>query len=972
MALRRSTPRGVEPHVFPERLSSASARVETLRVPPHSVDAEQSVLGGLMLVADSWDRVADKLTEEDFYRRDHRLIFRAIAELADKGKPFDAVTLGEWLETRGLSDDAGGSAYVIELASTTPSAANIEAYAEIVREKSILRQLIDVGTAIVNDGYQPEGRASAEVLETAETRVFHIAEAGMRGRKGFLPMRKAVKDAFELLQQRYANRGELTGLPSGFRDLDQMTGGLQASDLIIVAARPAMGKCVAHDTEIVLADGSVVTIEEIMRHHRGTPIATLGDDLRFVPVVPSDYIDDGIKPLFELVTALGRRVETTATHPYLTLDGWKPLTELRVGDRIAVPRVMHAFGNESMRSCEVRLLAYLIGDGGLTGSVPKFTNTNTRICDDFEDAVQAFGGIRSVRSEHRAGMAMSWRLVSDAGQRAAARGRFADAFDGHVQAHVGTAAALASGAAVSAASISHWRHGATVPNDDTFGRVCSVLGIEGSDFASTDIQSLRRNAPNRLTSWLRQQGLMGCGSATKHVPAAVFRLCRSDLALFLNRLFATDGWASTLASGQVQIGYASVSERLARQLQHLLLRFGIVARLRQRWVRYRETRRASWQLEITDADSIRTFAAEIGIHGKEAALENALVALSARAAHSNVDGLPAAIWMKLEHAKGPLSWAELARRAGVPASNLHVGKRGLSRARLARFAMVLGDAELAALASSELCWDRVESIVYTGDRQVYDLTVPDTHNFVANDICVHNTSLALNMAQHAAIKTKKAAAVFSMEMSAPQLAFRLISSLGRVDQTRLRSGQLEDEDWPRVTSAITLLSDAKIFIDDTPGLSPIELRSRARRLAREHDLGVIVIDYLQLMSVPGNKENRATEISEISRSLKGLAKELNVPVIALSQLNRSLESRTDKKPVMADLRESGAIEQDADMILFIYRDEYYNKESAEKGVAEIIIGKHRNGPTGSLKLAFLGQYTLFADLARDEYRGSFE
>src|SRR5690606_1630688 len=195
-----------------------------------------------MLVPQAWDRIADKLTEEDFYRRDHRLLFRAIAELADKGQPFDAVTLGEWLEARGLAEDAGGSAYVIELASTTPSAANIEAYAEIVREKSILRQLIDVGTGIVNDGYQPEGRASSEVLESAEQAVFHIAEAGMRGRKGFLPMRKAVKDAFEQLQQRYANRGELTGLPTGFRDFDEMTSGLQASDLVILAARPAMGK----------------------------------------------------------------------------------------------------------------------------------------------------------------------------------------------------------------------------------------------------------------------------------------------------------------------------------------------------------------------------------------------------------------------------------------------------------------------------------------------------------------------------------------------------------------------------------------------------------------------------------------------------------------------------------------------------------------------------------------------------------
>jgi replicative DNA helicase len=175
-----------------------------------------------------------------------------------------------------------------------------------------------------------------------------------------------------------------------------------------------------------------------------------------------------------------------------------------------------------------------------------------------------------------------------------------------------------------------------------------------------------------------------------------------------------------------------------------------------------------------------------------------------------------------------------------------------------------------------------------------------------------------------------------------------------------------------VTNAITLLSEAKIFIDDTPALSPGELRARARRLKREHDLGLIVIDYLQLMQVPGTKENRATEISEISRSLKALAKELNIPVIALSQLNRSLEQRTDKRPMMADLRESGAIEQDADVIMFIYRDEYYNPESGDKGVAEIIIGKQRNGPTGMVKLAFLGQYTKFENLASNSYAGSFE
>ena len=451
-------------------------KIEQLRVPPQSVEAEQAVLGGLMLAPEAFDRIADQLGEHDFYRRDHQLIFRAIRELAEKSRPYDAVTLGEWFESQGLGEQVAGGAYLVELASTTPSAANIKAYAEIVRDKAVLRQLIEVGTGIVNDGFQPEGRESGELLAKAEQDVFAIGEARARGRSDFVPVNKAMAEAFDVLQTRYANGGGITGMPTGYTEFDEMTAGLQPTDLLILAARPSMGK----------------------------------------------------------------------------------------------------------------------------------------------------------------------------------------------------------------------------------------------------------------------------------------------------------------------------------------------------------------------------------------------------------------------------------------------------------------------------------------------------------------TTLALNMAEYAAMKTKKAVAVFSMEMSASQLALRLISSTGRVNATRLRTGQLEDEDWSRVTSAIRLLREAKIFIDDTPALSPEALRAKARRLKREHDLGLIVIDYLQLMQVPGNSENRATEISEISRNLKALAKELNVPVIALSQLNRSLETRTDKRPVMADLRESGAIEQDADVIVFIYRDEYYNKDaSPDKGLAEVIIGKQRNGPTGSLKLKFFGEYTRFDNLAYDSV-GSFE
>jgi replicative DNA helicase len=193
--------------------------------------------------------------------------------------------------------------------------------------------------------------------------------------------------------------------------------------------------------------------------------------------------------------------------------------------------------------------------------------------------------------------------------------------------------------------------------------------------------------------------------------------------------------------------------------------------------------------------------------------------------------------------------------------------------------------------------------------------------------------------------------------------------MGRIDQSKVRSGQLEDEDWPRLSSAMSLLSRAKMYIDDSPGLSPADLRARCRRLMRQDELGLIVIDYLQLMQVPGTKENRTNEISEISRSLKMLAKEMNVPVIALSQLNRSLEQRADRRPVMSDLRESGAIEQDADLIMFIYRDEVYNDNSPDKGIAEIIVGKQRNGPIGKVRLTFLGKYTRFENYIGNDYVG---
>ncbi len=455
---------------FPE--DEAAFPADSLRVPPHSIQAEQSLLGGLMLDNTAWERVGDQVTEDDFYRKEHRLIFQAIAALAEDDQPFDVVTLAEHLERSGELEQAGGFAYLGTMAKDTPSAANIKAYARIVRENAVMRRLIEVGTEIADSGFAPAGRKSDELLDEAERKVFEIADRLSRHRGGFRPIKALLNQAVERIETLFERDEPITGLATGYNDFDLMTSGLQPSDLIIVAGRPSMGK----------------------------------------------------------------------------------------------------------------------------------------------------------------------------------------------------------------------------------------------------------------------------------------------------------------------------------------------------------------------------------------------------------------------------------------------------------------------------------------------------------------TTFAMNVAEYVAIKSRRPVAVFSMEMPGDSLAMRMMSSLGRIDQHRVRTGRLEDEEWPRLTSAVSLLADAPLFIDDTPALNPTELRARTRRLKREQkDLGLVVIDYLQLMQAPGEGENRATEISAISRGLKSLAKELEVPVIALSQLNRNLEQRPNKRPVMSDLRESGSIEQDADLVVFIYRDEVYNEDSPDKGTAEIIIGKQRNGPIGKVRLTFLGQYTKFENYTEDVY-----
>jgi replicative DNA helicase len=442
------------------------------------------------------------------------------------------------------------------------------------------------------------------------------------------------------------------------------------------------------------------------------------------------------------------------------------------------------------------------------------------------------------------------------------------------------------------------------------------------------------------------------------------------VALFLNRLFATDGWATVLSTGQAQLGFATVSGRLARQIQHLLLRFGIIAALVRKSVLHHGERRRAWQLNITDADSIRLFASDIGIFGKERAVDRVLNALRTRKQHSNRDLLPKEVWKHIEIAKGDLTWAELARRMGLKSNgyNFHVGTRGVSRRRLMRIAKVLGSDHLRTLATTDLYWDRIQSIEYLGQQQVYDLTIPETHNFVANDVCVHNTAFALNIAWHVATRLFQPVAIFSLEMSQESLLTRMLCAAARVDSQRFRTGYLNEGERQKLRQAANQMVEAPIYIDDTAGVHLMDMHAKLRKLHQSgQKLGLVVVDYLQLMSSKGRVENRNQEVSQISRGLKLMSKELDCPFLVLSQLSRATETRVgDHRPQLSDLRESGSIEQDADLVGFIFREEVYKRDREDlRGLAELILAKQRNGPIGTVELVFLHAQTRFENRAED-------
>ena len=802
-------------------------QLDAIKLPPHSVEAEQSVLGGILLDASAWDKIADLISERDFYRFEHRLIYRHIAHLTDRAKPVDVITVAESLEGNAELDKAGGLAYLGSLAQNVPSAANIRRYAEIVRERAIMRKLAEVGSDIATSAYNPAGRDAGQLLDEAESRVFEIAESGERGRQGFVPIPPLLTKVVERIETLYGrdNASDVTGIATGFTDLDSMTSGMQPGELVIVAGRPSMGKAQPLDARV-----------RTLRGWKRMGELEVGDALASVdgqPSIVTGVFPQGVKQAYRITFSDGRATECCAEHLWRTHSRhWdaarvletrelmRLLQSKRHQGRLWIERASGDFGHRDPLPVDPWVLGALLGDGNLTetGSV-RFSTASPEILTLMEERLDE-------------GMMVN-----------------------HAQ-----------------------RYDYRLIRQDR-GRVPGLMGAQ----------------PNPLRIGLDAMQLSGLSSDQKFIPRLYLEACRLARLDLLRGLLDTDGWVEKWGS----VRFSTSSAQLAQDMTEL----------------------------------VRSLGGWCSVTNKQPYFRNI--------AGMRVPGLPAYV-CHISHPEPQSLFLLSEKQTRAPAT-----------------------------------WRRqkrlnILSIEPTRQTSCQCISVshPSRLYITDQDVVTHNTAFAINIAEHVALEVAKPVAIFSMEMGGTQLAMRMIGSVGLLNQHTLRTGRLEDDDWSRMTHALGRLNDAPIFIDETAALNALELRSRARRLHRQNDgLGLIVVDYLQLMSAPSGKasENRATEISEISRSLKALAKELQVPVMALSQLNRSLEQRPNKRPMMSDLRESGAIEQDADLILFIYRDEVYNPDSPDKGKAEIIIGKQRNGPIGKVELTFRGEYTRFDNYASTQY-----
>jgi replicative DNA helicase len=856
--------------------SRASASPAYERVPPHNIEAEESVLGSMLLSKDAIAEVLELLHEDDFYRPAHRTVFRTILELYGHGDAVDAVTVQEALRRSGALADIGGAPFLHTLVASVPTAANAGHYARIVKEAGVLRRLIDVGTQIVQLGFETP-QDTERAVDIAESLVYQVAQG--RVSEDYQSLRDVLTGTLEAIERLHEDHREITGVPTGFADLDRLTSGLQPSNLIIVAARPAVGKALALDTPLPTPTGWTtmgdVQVGDLLLGADGRPTRV---------VAATDVLNN--RPCYEVEFSDGTVVVADAQHQWLTetraarKSAWaaargynhtrtqRTFAQVRTTEEILATlrcngserRLNHAVLNTrplDLPARELPLAPYALGvwlgDGHAAGA--RITTADPEIVVHLEaDGLWVVPG---------RGLTYSLRLP----QRPPVAERSCVVCGRRFRPQTSQVRTCGRSCGGRARLVSPPVHPPTCPD---CGRPSSGLA---------QCQACR-NHHGTVQGVLRGLGVLG----NKHIPLKYLRASEAQRRSLLAGLLDTDG--TVAASGSVQ--FSVTSRRLAEETRELIVSLGYRCSLTTKPVKGRTVASSTaYTLTFSTADEV----------------------------------------FRLERKR-----------------LLHKERRGPGRTGRRLITAV------RPVPSVPVRCVEVDSAdhLYLAGRSM---------------IPTHNSTMGLDVARHAAVRAGVPTVVFSLEMSRTELVQRLMCAECTVDMQRLRTGRMEESDWARLTRSLGKLADAPLFIDDSPGTTMMEIRAKCRRLKQRHGLGLVVVDYLQLMQPSKRFENRQQEVSEISRSLKLLAKELEVPVIAISQLSRQTESRSDRRPMLSDLRESGALEQDSDVVLFIYRDELYDPESPRKGEADLILAKHRNGPTDTVTVTFQGQYSRFAPMA---------
>ena len=948
------------------------------RTPPHDLAAEQCVLGGMLMSKDAISDVLEVIRPADHYRPAHQLVHEVILDLYSRGEPADAVTVANELTKRGEIARVGGAPYLHTLMACVPTAANAAYYARIVRERAILRRLVEVGTRIVQLGYSGDGDAD-EIVDRAEAEVYGVTDR--RVSEDYRSLSEIMPGALNEIEAIGSRGGALTGVPTGFADLDALTNGLHPGQMVVIAARPALGKAISLNTRLPTPSGWT-TMGEV---RAGDWL--LGADGKPTRVLAATEVMEG-RPCYEVKFDDRTVIVADAQHQWRTdtraarqqraeartswywpdssrrrlLSAWKaalsepdrPVTarEILAATGPEFRAIMHTAGRGvglaperilveavgTQRSYCWHAPAYASRHSLLTRMVhmaerPKNAST-TAVHDPIVTTEQIAATLRvgsDVRPNHSVATALPLCLP-DAdlplppyvlgvwlGDGTSSSAQFTSA-DPEI-------AMLLEGQGLEAPKLkSRLQYALRLPRTRqpvaSAARTCPVCGKQFIP-ATSEVMTCGRACGRKAFAAGHRRQLPACARCGRPFRGRISapgmcQACRTS-----------DGSVTGILRGLGVLGDKHIPAR---------------------YLRASEPQRRALLAGLLDTDGT------VGLTGSVH-----LAVTSRRLAED---------FRELVHSLGyRCGWSQKRVRGRTPDSSVAY--------------------TITFTTSDDVFWLERKRVMHKERRP--QRTTPRTRQRFITAVrvipsvpvrCVqvdnsdqmylvgramiptHNSTLALDLARAASVKAGLTSVIFSLEMSRNEITMRLLAAEAQVQLHAMRTGHLNDDDWARLARRMSEVVDAPMFIDDSPNMSMMEIRAKCRRLKQRHDLRLVIIDYLQLMSSPKRVENRQQEVSEMSRSLKLLAKELDVPVVAVAQLNRGPEQRTDKRPLLADLRESGSIEQDSDVVILLHREDAYERESPRAGEADFIVAKHRNGPTATVTVAFQGHYSRFVDMAR--------